>query len=73
MDINETIDLCKQGNTDAFKYIVSEYQQLVYTLAFNSEKNATFSDFNHFLRIKKERQQTQRRLYSHIINKHLNL
>jgi RNA polymerase sigma-70 factor (ECF subfamily) len=32
--INEYIDLCRQGNTDAFRYIVSEYQQLVYTLAF---------------------------------------
>ena len=32
--INRYIDLCKLGNTDAFKYIVSEYQQLVYTLAF---------------------------------------
>ena len=32
--INKYIDLCKLGNTDAFKYIVSEYQQLVYTLAF---------------------------------------
>jgi len=31
--INKYIDLCKCGNTDAFKYIVSEYQQLVYTLA----------------------------------------
>jgi RNA polymerase sigma-70 factor (ECF subfamily) len=32
--INKYIDLCKMGNTDAFKHIVSEYQQLVYTLAF---------------------------------------
>ena len=32
--INRYIDLCKQGNTDAFKYIVSEFQQLVFTLAF---------------------------------------
>jgi len=32
--INKYIDLCKQGNKDAFKHIVSEYQQLVYTLAF---------------------------------------
>ena len=31
--INKYIDLCKLGNTDAFKYIVAEYQQLVYTLA----------------------------------------
>jgi len=28
------IDLCKLGKTDAFKYIVSEYQRLVFTLAF---------------------------------------
>lgn len=41
MDINETIDLCKQGNTDAFKYIVSEYQQLVYTLVFRILCNET--------------------------------
>jgi len=34
IQINKYIDLCKRGNTDAFKYIVSEYQQLVYTLAF---------------------------------------
>ena len=46
---------------------------VIYNIDINSEKNATFSDFNHFLRIKKERQQTQRRLYSHFINKHLNL
>jgi RNA polymerase sigma-70 factor (ECF subfamily) len=32
--INEYIGLCKMGNTDAFKHIVIEYQQLVYTLAF---------------------------------------
>ena len=32
--INKYIDLCKLGNTGAFKYIVSKYQQLVYTLAF---------------------------------------
>ena len=32
--INKYIDLCKMGETDAFRYIVSEYQQLVYTLAF---------------------------------------
>jgi RNA polymerase sigma-70 factor (ECF subfamily) len=32
--INKYIDLCKAGNTDAFRYIVSEYQQLIYTLAF---------------------------------------
>jgi len=31
---NTYIDLCKQGNTEAFKYIVTEYQQLVFTLAF---------------------------------------
>ena len=32
--INRYINLCKQGNTDAFRYIVCEYQQLIYTLAF---------------------------------------
>jgi len=32
--LNKYIDLCRQGNTDAFRYIVSEYQQLIYTLAF---------------------------------------
>lgn len=34
IQINRYIDLCKLGNTGAFKYIVSEYQQLVYSLAF---------------------------------------
>ncbi len=28
------INLCRQGNNKAFGYIVSEYQQLIYTLAF---------------------------------------
>ena len=28
------INLCHQGDTNAFGYIVAEYQQLVYTLAF---------------------------------------
>jgi len=32
--LNKYIDLYRQGNTDAFRYIVSEYQQLIYTLAF---------------------------------------
>jgi len=31
---NTNIDLCKRGNTEAFRNIVAEYQQLVYTLAF---------------------------------------
>jgi len=34
VQINRYIDSCKQGNADAFKYIVSEYQRLVYTFAF---------------------------------------
>jgi len=34
LQINACIEQCKQGNRDAFRYIVSEYQQLVYTLAF---------------------------------------
>jgi RNA polymerase sigma-70 factor (ECF subfamily) len=34
IQMNKYIDLCKQGNKDAFKHIMSEYQQLVYTLAF---------------------------------------
>ena len=34
LQMNRCIDLCKQGDRGAFKYIVSEYQQLVYTLAF---------------------------------------
>ena len=41
LDINGIIDLCKQSNTDAFKYIVSEYQQLIYTLAFRILCNET--------------------------------
>ena len=32
--INQYIESCKLGNTETFKYIVSEYQQMVYTLAF---------------------------------------
>jgi RNA polymerase sigma-70 factor (ECF subfamily) len=32
--INKYIDLCKEGNKEAFKHIMSEYQQLVYTLSF---------------------------------------
>ncbi|MDR0205746.1 MAG: RNA polymerase sigma factor [Bacteroidales bacterium] len=39
--INKYIDLCKHGNTDAFKYVVCEYQQLVYTLAFRILCNET--------------------------------
>ena len=39
--INKYIDLCKEGNADAFSYIVSEYQQLVYTLAFRILCNET--------------------------------
>jgi RNA polymerase sigma-70 factor (ECF subfamily) len=34
IQINKYIELCKLGNRDAFKNIVSEYQQLVYSLAF---------------------------------------
>ena len=34
VQIDKTIDLCKRGDREAFKQIVSEYQQLVYTLAF---------------------------------------
>ncbi|MDR1091315.1 MAG: sigma-70 family RNA polymerase sigma factor [Prevotella sp.] len=30
----EHVDLCCRGNSGAFEYIVAEYQQLVYTLAF---------------------------------------
>ncbi|MFV0536195.1 MAG: RNA polymerase sigma factor [Dysgonomonas sp.] len=30
----EHVDLCRRGDSEAFKYIVTEYQQLVYTLAF---------------------------------------
>jgi RNA polymerase sigma-70 factor (ECF subfamily) len=32
--LNQYIELCKLGNSAAFKNIVSEYQQLVYSLAF---------------------------------------
>jgi RNA polymerase sigma-70 factor (ECF subfamily) len=39
--INTYIDLCKQGKTEAFTYIVTEYQQLVHTLAFRLLCNET--------------------------------
>jgi len=39
--INEYIELCKMGNTDVFRHIVSEFQQLVYTLAFRILCNET--------------------------------
>jgi RNA polymerase sigma-70 factor (ECF subfamily) len=34
LQINQYIELCKLGNSHAFKNIVHEYQQLVYSLAF---------------------------------------
>ena len=39
--INRYIDLCKLGDTHAFKYIVSEYQQFIFTLAFRILCNET--------------------------------
>lgn len=30
----EHVDLCRRGDSEAFRYIVAEYRQLVYTLAF---------------------------------------
>ncbi len=33
-DDTSYIDLCRKGDTEAFRYIVAEYHQLVYTLAF---------------------------------------
>lgn len=32
--LNKSIDLCRQGDADAFRYIVDRYQKMVYTLAF---------------------------------------
>jgi len=52
--INEYVDLCRQGNTDAFRYIVSEYQQLIYTLAFRllcDEADAEDSTQETFIKI----------------------
>ena len=34
IQIEKYIDLCKQGSKEAFGYIMSEYQQMVYALAF---------------------------------------
>ena len=34
LQLSKYVESCKFGNSDAFKYIVSEYQQLVYSLAF---------------------------------------
>jgi len=34
LQINKYIELCRSGNREAFKNIVYEYQQLVYSLAF---------------------------------------
>ncbi|MDR0205745.1 MAG: hypothetical protein LBI45_00565 [Bacteroidales bacterium] len=53
--------------------ILSISTTTVYSIDINSEKTATFYDFNQFLRIKKERQQKHRRSYSYIIDKHQNL
>lgn len=62
---------------DTTKYenykILSISNTNVYTINANLEENVNFSDFNRFLRIKKERQEKQRRLYSNFINKHQNL
>ena len=42
--IKKYVDLCKQGNADAFRHIVSEYQQLIYTLAFRILCNETYAE-----------------------------
>lgn len=45
------IDLCRKGDPEAFRYIVAEYQQMVYVLAFrllrdeNDAKDATQDTF----------------------------
>lgn len=41
IQIDQYIKLCLQGDTNAFRHLLSEYQQMVYTLAFRILCNET--------------------------------
>jgi RNA polymerase sigma-70 factor (ECF subfamily) len=50
----EHVALCCRGNSEAFEYIVTEYQQLVYTLAFRllcNEADAQDATQDTFIRV----------------------
>lgn len=48
------IDRCREGDTDAFRYIVSQYQQMIFTLAFRllcDEEDAKDATQETFIKI----------------------